>query len=251
MDEKPIVSSGWIKVIKAGIVVYGVVFLALLVGLGFLIYFAIQFLHQQPNQPSGSPATAPTTQTTQTPPTFKEVTVDAAAPTLGQADAAVTLIEFADFQCPFCKKFQDTVFPAIRSQYIDTGKAKFIFQDFAFLGPESIAAAAAAKCAAEQQRFWPYHDLLYAKQGNENSGVFSDANLKAFAGQLQLNQSEFNSCVDSGKYKQAVAAETAAGETFGVDATPTLFVNGQKYSGVSTVEQYQRVIDQALSEAKQ
>ncbi|MBI5139539.1 thioredoxin domain-containing protein [Candidatus Nomurabacteria bacterium] len=86
------------------------------------------------------------------------------APVLGNTEAKVAVVEFADFQCPYCGKYFKEIFPEIKKQYIDTGKIKFIYTNFAFLGEESINAARGAKCAQEQNKFWEYHDYLYKNQ---------------------------------------------------------------------------------------
>ena len=101
-------------------------------------------------------------------PKFVQFTAPEGAPRLGDAGAKVTIVEFADFQCPFCGRFQQTVYPQIKSDYIDTGKAAFIYQDFSFLGEESTVAAEAAKCAGDQGKFWEYHDYLFTHQKGEN-----------------------------------------------------------------------------------
>ncbi len=169
------------------------------------------------------------------------------APFLGSKDAKVTIIEYADFQCPFCKEFQDKVFPELKTKYIDTGKANFYFQDFSFLGDESQAAAEAAKCAQDQDKFWQYHDLLYASQKQENSGAFSADNLKKFATTLGLDSTKFTTCVDSHIYKTDVEAETQSGQNYNVTATPTVFINGIRKEGVGTIGDFSTAIDAALA----
>lgn len=233
-------NSAWTKFLKISLIAYLIVGFLFMVAVILLVVFGFRYFNHQlkiSNNNSNSNTTEPTV----------NITLPADAPILGDAAAPVTIVEYADFQCPFCKAFQDNVFPSLKTKYIDSGQVRFAFQDFAFLGPESLTAAAASKCAAEQQQFWPYHDLLYAKQGDENSGAFSDANLKTFASQLGLNRTDFDGCLSSNKYADAVNAELAAGEGYGVAATPTLFINGKKYEGVGTVSDYEQVIDQALN----
>ncbi len=171
-------------------------------------------------------------------------------PSLGNSDAPVTLVEFADFQCPFCGRFFDQTFGQIKTNYIDTGKVRFFYNDFAFLGPESESAAAAAKCAQDQNRFWDFHDYLYTHQNGENQGAFSAANLKKFAKDVRLNESDFNSCLDSNKYEQAVRDETNRGKTYGVTGTPTLFINGERVVGALPYETFAQKIEAALQGKK-
>ena len=132
---------------------------------------------------------------------------------LGDQNAKVTLIEYGDFQCPFCGKFFKETGQALKDNYINTGKVRFIYRDYAFLGDESFKSAEASWCAGDQGKFWEYHDYLfnylwdnyYAKnKSGENAGVFSNKNLKLFAKNLGLDSAKFDSCFDSGKYTKAV-----------------------------------------------
>ena len=128
--------------------------------------------------------------------------------------------------------------------YIDTGKAKVVFKNFAFIGQESIDAAQASECANEQGQFWPYADYLLTHQAGENAGAFSQDNLKAFAAKISgIDTAKFNACVDSRKYKDAVQKETDEGRSRGVQATPTFFVNGQKIEGLLQAAQFGQLID--------
>ncbi|MCL4487703.1 MAG: DsbA family protein [Chloroflexi bacterium] len=122
-------------------------------------------------------------------------------------------------------------------QYIQTGKAKIIYHNFPIIGPESVSAAEAAECAADQGKFWAYANDLFAHQGGENSGAFSNANLKAFAAQLGLNPQTFGTCFDGGKYAALVQQQLQQGQQRGVQATPTFFINGQKFEGVLSYNQ--------------
>jgi len=130
---------------------------------------------------------------------------------LGNRNAKITIIEYADFQCPFCGRFHKDAGQTIKNDYVNKGLVSFVYRDFAFLGDESIKSAEAAKCADDQGKFWEYHDYLFTHQKGENQGNFSNKNLKSFASELGLNTTEFNKCLDSDKYKQAVLNETSAG----------------------------------------
>lgn len=168
-------------------------------------------------------------------------------PTLGDANAPVLLVEWADFQCPFCQRFNEQVITPLEKDYIATGKVRYSFRDFAFLGQESVDAAVAARCANEQGNFWQYHDKLYASQNGENQGGFSKDNLKKFAKDLGLDTATFNACLDSNKYVDAVNADTNAGKTAGVSGTPTSFVNGKIVSGAQPYTSVKKIIDDELS----
>ncbi len=181
-----------------------------------------------------------------TPPAVVNFTPPADAPRLGNASAPVEVVEFSDFQCPFCERFQQQVYPRLKSEYIDTGLVSFVYQDYAFLGTESVRAAIAAKCAKEQGKFWEYHDYLFAKQSGENEGAFTDQKLRSFAAALKLNQSSFNTCLQQSKYETSVKAETAAGQALGISGTPTVLVNGTMLVGALPYEQFKAAIEAAL-----
>ena len=166
---------------------------------------------------------------------------------LGNANAPVTLIEYGDFQCPFCGKFFKETESVLRENYIKTGKVKFIYRDFAFLGPESTWAANAARCAGEQGKFWEYHDYLYNSQRGENQGAFSKDNLKSFASVLGLNKEKFNACVDGDKYSNEIKEQTKVGGEAGVQGTPANFVNGVLYVGALPTATFTQIIDAELS----
>ena len=168
---------------------------------------------------------------------------------LGNPEAPVTLVEFADFQCPFCGKYFKETLPRVKDAYIKTGQVKFIFRDFAFLGEESFRAAEAARCAGEQGKFWDYHDYLYGHQKGENEGAFSDANLKKFADVLKLDRTLFDACFDSGKYRDAVERESMLGKELGVSGTPTTFVNGKAITGAIPFSSLDKDIQSALETA--
>lgn len=154
----------------------------------------------------------------------------------GAATAPVTVEEYGDFQCPHCRDFQRTVGPTI-SQLVKAGKIRFVYHPMAFLGPESVAAANAATCAGDQGKFWPYHDLLFADQAPvENSGFLSTSQLLAFGRQLGLTDSRFVTCVRSGTYVPWVNHVTDEASQRGVNATPTIFVNGQAAPDATTVQ---------------
>lgn len=169
------------------------------------------------------------------------------AEVLGNPNAPVTVIEFADFQCPFCGKFHMESATKIMETYVKTGKVKFVYRDFPFLGPESSDAAQAAQCARDQKRFWEFHNYLFEHQNGENGGAFSKENLKGFAKAVGLNIQEFGSCLDSGKHADYVNNETQAGRSFGVSGTPTVFINGKPFVGAQPYQTFQSAIDAALA----
>lgn len=179
-------------------------------------------------------------------------------PTLGGANAKVLVVEWADYQCPFCKQYFQNVEAQLKKDYIDSGKIKYAFRDFPFLGQastdpagdESVNSANATRCANEQGKFWDYHDYLYNHQGQENQGAFSKDNLKKFAQALSLNTDQFNGCVDSNKYNSDVTKDLSAGRTVGVNGTPTVYVNGVQIVGSQPYDVFKTEIDKALTSSK-
>ncbi len=166
---------------------------------------------------------------------------------LGEQNAPITVVEYGDFQCPFCGKFFKETESVLRENYIKTGKVKFIYRDFAFLGQESFWAANAARCAGEQGKFWEYHDYLYGNQRGENQGAFSKSNLKSFAAALGLDKEKFNACLDSDRYLEEIKKETKAGGEAGVQGTPANFVNGVLYVGALPTNSFIQIIDAELN----
>jgi len=188
-------------------------------------------------------------------------------PFLGSPDAPVTIIEFSDFQCPFCgavSGHNQEVIQYLRSRdsnwepivpklkpYIEAGQVKFVYRNFAFLGPESQWAAEAAECAHEQGRFWEYHDKLFANQRGENQGAFSKENLKRFAAELGLDAKVFNMCLDSGKYAEEVQDDHEEGQRLGVRGTPAFFINGRLVSGAQPFSVVKGIIEEELQKTKE
>lgn len=165
-------------------------------------------------------------------------------PARGPAEAAVTIIEFADYQCPYCKRYVDETLPLILSTY--GAKVRYVFRDFPIsqLHPQAVQAAEAADCANEQGKFWEYHDLLY-----QNQGALDAASLKAYAGQLGLNQATFDACLDTDKYADEVQADFQDALAHGVTGAPTFFVNGRKLVGALSFAQFQQVIEEVITSA--
>lgn len=173
---------------------------------------------------------------------------------LGNANAPVTLIEYGDYQCPFCGQFFSQTQPQVVADYVNTGKVKMVFRNFAFLGAESTAAAQAAECSEEQNKLWAYHDALYAgkvaddqKGGSEDDGFFNRALFLKLANQVGLNVPQFTSCIDSNKFANQVAQEKLDASAAGVNSTPTVFINGQQVLGAQPYSAFKSVIDVALA----
>ncbi len=164
-------------------------------------------------------------------------------PTLGSSRAPVTIVEFADFQCSFCKKFWAETLPKLKETYIKKGQVRFIYRNFAILGKFSEQAAQAAECAGEQGKFWEYHDSLFANQGGL---AFTGSKLRQYVRQLKLDVRAFGQCLDASKYKKKVEGETAVAASLGARGTPTFFVNGQLMVGAQPLDVFQSVIEEEL-----
>ena len=163
-------------------------------------------------------------------------------PFLGEEDAKVVVVEFSDFQCPFCKRFRDQTFDQIKSKYIDTFKVKFVYKDFPLsIHPDAENAALAAECADEQGKFWEYHDIIF-----ENQGALDINSLKQHAVTLGLNEEQFNECLDSKKYLDEVNEDLNEGSSNGITGTPGFFINGRLLSGAQPFSEFETIIEQEL-----
>lgn len=169
---------------------------------------------------------------------------------LGNADAIVTVEVFSDFQCPACKIYATTVEPKIIQQYISTGKVEYIYRHYTFIGLESVQAANASMCAAEQNYFWEYHNILFANQGAENQGNFSNQMLIAFAKSAGLDMKIFTDCFAQDHYQADIDQDLALGKSRSVSAVPSVFVNGIaiKPGKMPGVKDLQNAIDTILSQ---
>ena len=161
------------------------------------------------------------------------------SPSKGSASAPIEMIEFSDFQCPFCLRANPTV-QQVLNTYGD--RIRFVYRHYPLPNhPNARPAAEAAACANEQGKFWPFHDRLFA-----NPAKLSDADLKQGAAELGLDTSKFNACVDSHKLKAQIDADVRAGEDAGVDGTPAFFINGRMISGAQPFDVFKKVIDEEL-----
>ncbi|MBP7690176.1 MAG: DsbA family protein [Thermoflexales bacterium] len=165
---------------------------------------------------------------------------------LGDANAPITLEEYADFQCPACGSFARGTIKQIEDKYVANGTVKIVFRHFAFIGEESIRAAEASECANEQGKFWEMYDTLFANQGGENVGDFADDKLSGLAQGLGLDMAAFSTCFSSGKYRALVQSETANGQLRGVSSTPTSFLNDKKVIGAISMQQFETSIGPLL-----
>lgn len=172
-------------------------------------------------------------------------------PTLGQADAPVTIVEFSDYQCPYCKRFASQVFSQLKRDYIDTGKVRYVFRDFPLtqIHPQAPKAHESAHCAGEQGQYWEMHDMLFQKQKD-----FSLAALSSYAGDLGLQMEAFEACLKSGQHAAAIQQDTQDGAKAGVRGTPSFIIGtsgtggtifGTIVRGAQPFAKFQQVIELA------
>jgi protein-disulfide isomerase len=135
----------------------------------------------------------------------------------------------------------------IDENYVNSGGVRFGYWNFAFLGDESQWAAEAAECAADQDKYWEYHDKLFASQSGENQGAFAKENLKKFAAEIGLDSGQFNECLDSGKHTELIQSDTGLAQQIGVQSTPSFLVNGTPLVGAVPFERFQELIDPVLN----
>ena len=179
--------------------------------------------------------------------------------TMGDPNAPVTIIEYSDYQCPYCGRFSDETEDLIIKNYVETGQVYFIYRSMGnFLsasigrsggpsGTESQDAAEAAYCAGDQNMYWEYHDILFANLTGEAVGAFAPRRLEAFGEALNLDMDAFNDCLDSGKYRDKVAQDGIDGTADGVTGTPAFFVNDQFISGAQPYEVFREAIEAELA----
>ncbi|UCD98718.1 MAG: DsbA family protein [Chloroflexota bacterium] len=151
---------------------------------------------------------------------------------LGDPNAPVKIEIYEDFQCPACKNFSEQIEPQIVDTYVATGEVYYVFRHFPFLDDQAVRkesdqTANASMCAADENRFWDFHDILFANWNGENQGAFSDNRLVAFAESIGLNMESFNQCFDANTHKDVIDADLQSGKDLGVTGTPSVFVNGK------------------------
>ena len=180
----------------------------------------------------------------------------AADRSLGRADAPVTLDVWSDFQCPACGQFARTVVPSLIREYVTPGTLRIVYHDAAFQGKraggsydESVEAAAGARCAASIGAYWTLHDWLFANQSGENDGAFADARLRGIATSAGLDLAAWDACRATGEQQAAVRSETGQAVTLGVNATPTMFLNGETIVGLRSASELGAKIEAAAAAA--
>ncbi len=170
---------------------------------------------------------------------------------MGDVDAPVVLVNFSEFQCPYCGKFAAETEPVLIEEYVDEGLLRMEWRDFPYLGEESTRAAHAGRAAAAQDEFWTYHDALFDEQPAPNTGKWTEDALVEVAGEVGLDTDQFREDINSEETFNAVQADFTEGQQIGVTGTPAFLVNGQPIIGAQPTKVFRQAIDSALEEAEQ
>jgi len=169
------------------------------------------------------------------------------SPLLGDSNAKITIVEFGDYQCTYCHLFHENTKDALLQQYVNTGKANFVFRDFPLNGPDSVLAAEGSYCADDQGKYWQYHDELYKNWGGEKTGWVNQVSLDKFAKTVGLDLDKFDKCMSDKKYEQKVLDNQRFGEKIGIDATPSFIIfdskDATKIVGAQPILAFQQVLD--------
>lgn len=173
-------------------------------------------------------------------------------PWIGSKDARVIIVEFTDYECIFCKKYFEEIFPLIKESYIDTGKVKYVLRDFPMeQHPQSLLAAKTANCADEQNKYWEMHELIFSNQRSWSYSNDSTQTLNSYAKTLNLNQSDFEKCITNQNTADEIEKDIRDAEIYGITSTPTIFINGKKIVGAQSFERvFKPAIDQELAETE-
>jgi len=223
-----------------------VLIVALVIAAFFLGSLTNKIATLKGNEPSNPTAAVPSTA-----PQQKAVKVNVGIGSflaLGKANAKITIVEFADFRCPFCQKLFTDAESQLIKNYVNSGVAKFAFRNYAFLGAPSVVAANAAECANEQGKFWEMHDYFYKNQPSESdTSMYTVDNLTQIAGTLGMNTDQFNSCLSGNKYQKNVDQDLADGQKAGVQGTPATFINGKIIVGACPFSTFDSAIKAELA----
>lgn len=199
--------------------------------------------------------------------TYGEIIISKNDPALGLENAKVTVILFSDFLCPFCAAYSgeskelttaakkqfpswQPPFPNVIFPYIQNGTVRLFWKDLPLHGEEAVRAHIAARCAYEQNKFWEFHNLLFALHDSKNKQPFSKDNLKRLAQKLKLNTQDFNTCLDSEKYKTFMEKALENAKSLNIYNTPTAYINGLQITGIDYLSQIKLVIEQELKKTR-
>lgn len=200
---------------------------AAVAGAGLIVYGA--FFYSKPKVENQNAAISQTTDE-------KKEEINFTEPFLGDPNAKVTITEYASHLCGHCIVFAKETFPQLEEEYIKTNKIKFIYRSFP---PLEVGMSLA--CANDQEKFWEYSHEAYVE------GITKEEDLKIFAGNIGLNQDQFNQCLDTAKYQSVAENWFKQGQDAGVEGTPTFFINGQKIVGNQPFDEFKKIIEEELA----
>lgn len=178
----------------------------------------------------------------------------------GKDDAPITIVEFSEYLCPYCAEYvgfdsvpsrpidEEETYQQIIRDYVDTGKARYIFRDFPVHGEKAKEIAEAAYCAGEQDEYWQYHDLLFEKQADLYETEDLEGLLETLASEINLDSEGFSSCLADNEFGKVIEDNYQLGQSVGVSGTPTFFINGQKLVGAQPFANFKMIIDAELAE---
>ena len=170
------------------------------------------------------------------------------SPQIGLDNAPITIVEFGDYQCTFCYKFHQDTLNDIKIEYIDAGKANYVYRDFPLNGPSSILASEASYCADDQGKYWEYHNTIFKNWAGENTGWINMNSLLGFAAQLDLDIIEFSNCMDRHMHYQKVINNESYAKQIGISATPTFLIFDDtqliRIIGAQPLEKFQNALNQ-------
>lgn len=216
-------------------------FFSILVVVAFAVGVLTGFFVWGYNQPAET-ANQPTGQAEAQAPEYVRYDISTEGyPSLGPDDAPITIVEFSDFQCPFCKRFHDETYQALLAAY--PGQIRFVYRNLPLtsIHPDAMSAAVASLCANEQNVYWDYHDKLFS------SDVLGRDTYVKYATDLNLNADEFNACLDSGKFDDFISQDMDFALNLGIQSTPTFFINGLAIVGAQPLSSFQNLIDKELA----
>jgi protein-disulfide isomerase len=161
---------------------------------------------------------------------------------VGPEDAVITIVEFSDFQCPYCQKWHDQVYESLMAAY--PGKIRLVYRNFPLtqIHPQAMTAAEASLCAGEQDVYWQYHQKLF-----ENSAALNDDIYASLAADLGLDTTAFETCMTGHKYQSEIEADMQFSIDLGIQSTPTFFINGIPFVGAQPLSNFQQLIDNELA----
>jgi protein-disulfide isomerase len=168
---------------------------------------------------------------------------------MGDVDAPVVMVEYADFQCPFCGVFARDTHPTLEERYVDAGVLRIEYRDVPILGEDSYSAALGARAAAAQGAFWPFHDELFARDRERNTGEFAPERLVEMAGDLGLDVERFRADLDDPATEEAVQRDLQEARELGVSSTPAFLINGRPVLGAQPLDTFVTIIEEAALEA--